>query len=315
MNWEELSNFAEEVHNGEPINWDYWASLSNITPAQAARLAFHIDPIKWPGMDYKQGAIPKDLLENITKLEQWLRNWREEWNLNDLVIFFDEPEAIEICGKDFAPYGMVEQFKKIQPQVVAEHERMREQLREQELEDSIKRGRYTIELAALFISRNSRSNFEDMKNELKKSIENSELKFYDTDMDMHFKPTRVREFFGEVFWDDLNDWLEKEYPRLGRLFPAPDSFKESAQVMPKSEKPETREWKKIAREIGQEWMETERKEKRNPGVIDIAKYVEGELSNRNITGVRGRFLDWETIKREALTGITGRPPNGKRKIS
>lgn len=67
------------------------------------------------------------------------------------------------------------------------------------------------------------------------------------------------------------------------------------------------EWAVLAREIGNAWMQAEEKRtKRRPGIAAIARYVEGELSSREIVGQRGRFLDWETIKREALTGITGR---------
>lgn len=73
----------------------------------------------------------------------------------------------------------------------------------------------------------------------------------------------------------------------------------------------TKNWKQSAREIGETWMIEQRKEGKAPGVIEIAKHVEGEMSKRNITGTRGKFLDFETIKREALTGITGRPANGK----
>lgn len=79
----------------------------------------------------------------------------------------------------------------------------------------------------------------------------------------------------------------------------------------KFEHAETTEWKIKAREIGEVWMREQRQKGKAPGVIGIAKYVEGELSNQNITGRRGKFLDWETIKREALTGITGNLPNGK----
>jgi hypothetical protein len=72
-------------------------------------------------------------------------------------------------------------------------------------------------------------------------------------------------------------------------------------------------WEIDARKIGEEWMlAQEKSENKRPGVIAIAKYVEGELSNRGIKGPRGKFLDSETIKRQALTGITGRPRNGKK---
>ena len=74
---------------------------------------------------------------------------------------------------------------------------------------------------------------------------------------------------------------------------------------------QTIQYMELAREIGQEWMENEQSQKRKPSVIKIAKYVEGELSNRGITGPRGTFLDFETIKREALSGITGKKSKGK----
>jgi hypothetical protein len=71
--------------------------------------------------------------------------------------------------------------------------------------------------------------------------------------------------------------------------------------------PERLEYK--AREIGMQWMcsQTPR-----PGVDAIAKRVECELKNRNLTGPRGDYWDWQTIKKEALRGITGRNANGKK---
>ena len=74
-------------------------------------------------------------------------------------------------------------------------------------------------------------------------------------------------------------------------------------------------WEQQARAIGLGWMLEQRKlikEADWPGVEAIAKHVEGELSTREITGKRGKYLDWETIKREALTGITGRKAKGKK---
>jgi hypothetical protein len=84
-------------------------------------------------------------------------------------------------------------------------------------------------------------------------------------------------------------------------------------------------WEDIARSIGETWMLEQielaknsqnldwqnDKAKSCPGVNAIARYVEGELSNRNITGRRGKYLDANTIKREALAGITGRHRTGK----
>lgn len=77
--------------------------------------------------------------------------------------------------------------------------------------------------------------------------------------------------------------------------------------------PSKPEWVKQAWDIGEAWMLLqEKKTGERPGVIAISKYVEGEMSNQGIKGVRGTYLDAATIKREALNGITGRQRNGKK---
>jgi hypothetical protein len=79
----------------------------------------------------------------------------------------------------------------------------------------------------------------------------------------------------------------------------PQFFKGSRKQAP--------DWKSTARQIGTKWMNNQQRQNgKLPTVTEIAKFVEGELSNRGITGARGCFPDAETIKREALTGITGR---------
>jgi hypothetical protein len=98
----ELSDFKEFVHNGECIDWNDWVYLSNITPYQAARLAYCIDPIKWDGNQFSGGgkseAIPKDLTKRLLWWEQWLANIQSNWSITDL---------IAELGDD-APTGMVE---------------------------------------------------------------------------------------------------------------------------------------------------------------------------------------------------------------
>lgn len=66
-------------------------------------------------------------------------------------------------------------------------------------------------------------------------------------------------------------------------------------------------WVVQARAMGEQWMhDQENCTGKRPTVLEIAKHLEGELSTQGITGARGRFLVWETIKKEALKGITGR---------
>ncbi|WP_020564571.1 hypothetical protein [Methylosarcina fibrata] len=222
MNRAELSDFVEEVHNGEPIDWDYWGSLSNITPAQASRLAFHIDPFnKEPGKKWMEGTIPDDLLEKIAKAEQLLRSQREEWSLNDLVIFFGEPDVIEACGEVSLPYGMVQQFEKRQKELSAEGEqREAEVARERNAA-----GRYTLKEASEFIKDRTGASARDIYAMLERDANAipSKLTVYKPDSKIPSNQrTRVFGWHVEAYWDDLNEWLKNNLPRLDCSFPAPE---------------------------------------------------------------------------------------------
>lgn len=89
---------AEQVRNGEPINWPYWLGRKSITPAQAAKLAHCIDPIKWPDEVHKQGLFRPELRERIQRLTEWLADKNPKWTLASLV---------EVLG-GYAPFTMRE---------------------------------------------------------------------------------------------------------------------------------------------------------------------------------------------------------------
>lgn len=66
------------------------------------------------------------------------------------------------------------------------------------------------------------------------------------------------------------------------------------------------------RTYGNEFIEAQKKlNKRQPSVEKIAKHIENRLKDENITAPRGDYWDWQTVKREALTGITGKKAKGK----
>lgn len=94
-----------------------------------------------------------------------------------------------------------------------------------------------------------------------------------------------------------------------------DFQSESKKNKPKGkiEHPKTAEWKAKAWEIGRAWLIEQREDGKDPGVESVAKHVDAELSRLKITGARGYFLDWQTIKKEALKGITGKTANGRAK--
>jgi hypothetical protein len=114
MAWtkEETSQITEFVQNDDFIDWESWADLNNITPAQAARLAHHVDPLRYPDFRYSQGGIkcdmPTEMRREIEFLTQRLESRSRLWKLTDLVIFL---------GEDVAPFGMV-QAAKLKPNTV-----------------------------------------------------------------------------------------------------------------------------------------------------------------------------------------------------
>ncbi len=70
-----------------------------------------------------------------------------------------------------------------------------------------------------------------------------------------------------------------------------------------------------ARKIGGAWMRKQEEiNGKKPSLDVISKYVADDFISRNIRGVRGKFLSPETIKRQALTGITGRARGENMKV-
>ena len=65
-----------------------------------------------------------------------------------------------------------------------------------------------------------------------------------------------------------------------------------------------------ARKIGLDYMQECKKNKKSVNSKSLADYVATEMRQRNLRGPRG-FWSAETAKRQALTGITGRKPNGR----
>lgn len=118
-------------------------------------------------------------------------------------------------------------------------------------------------------------------------------------------PSEVGEFAIRKSWPEylFTDLLNDSES----LATAPKQIKDKG----KYKNPETEKWKIEARRIGKTWLKQQRQQNNDPGIIEIAKHVEAELKRLDIRGPRGDYLSWETIKREALKGITGKPANGK----
>lgn len=202
----DTAEVAEIVRNGEPINWIYWASRYDISPNQAARLTYCIDPIRWPDEKHAQGIWSDDLREKILKLTDWLSERRTSWTLAKLV---------DALGEQFAPYTMKQS---IWMQLAVAEQRSEERKQ--------KAGRYTLQEAAQLLGTEAGERVAVMLKKLMAAAEGGDLLVYAPGGNAKHEYGKghapcVRDFYEEAFWNDLNAWLEKYETRITWRFPDP----------------------------------------------------------------------------------------------
>ncbi len=186
-------------------------------------------------------------------------------------------------------------------------------------------GRYTLNDAALAIEEETNASAKDIVNKLCLAAEKGTLKMFDSNTGARWLygerfNLRVKDFLEVTTYSELNKWLNEYEPLLNWRFPEPQSSDNRHEFTDKPviaddvidtrkkwEKPNTIEYK--CRQLGVEYIQTQID---MPSVNNIAKYVEKKLKDENIVGKRGDYWDWQTIKKEALTGITGRKAKGKK---
>lgn len=86
-------------------------------------------------------------------------------------------------------------------------------------------GRYTLREAAKEIARNGRGDWLDMANRLKDDCASDKLKFFKPgstlSCKLSSKPPLMHPYYLEIYWCDLNAWIEKNEPYITFRFPAP----------------------------------------------------------------------------------------------
>jgi hypothetical protein len=95
-------------------------------------------------------------------------------------------------------------------------------------------GRYTIIEAALTLERNAGADPDAMIDKLKSSVINGEIDVYAPEKTDRYTPDKVREYYEEVYWDDLNQWLKNNEKRITWKFPKPNSTTPSNTAKPPS---------------------------------------------------------------------------------
>lgn len=82
-------------------------------------------------------------------------------------------------------------------------------------------GRYTLEEAAAFISERTGEDAKGLRDKFIAAVKNGDLATYAPFSFVKKASGIVRDFFEHVYWNDLNEWLEKNEPRLNCKFPQP----------------------------------------------------------------------------------------------
>ena len=82
-----------------------------------------------------------------------------------------------------------------------------------------KAGLYTLEEAACYVGENSVVITKTILIKLIEAARNGDIIVYMPGGAEKYTPDVARPWYEESFWNDLNDWLEKNEARIGRIFP------------------------------------------------------------------------------------------------
>ncbi len=89
-------------------------------------------------------------------------------------------------------------------------------------EPALKEGRYTLEDAARIMSEGCDEEEKNLIEKTTQAVANNHLKIYKPGSKAAYEPTRnAWPHYDEVYWDELNEWIEKELPRVDWRFPPP----------------------------------------------------------------------------------------------
>jgi hypothetical protein len=114
---------------------------------------------------------------------------------------------------------------------------------QQALESRRANGRYTLEEAAIFIHEVAGERADEILKKLMAAAGTDALATYEPNKKARYMhgnnfASRVRDFYEEAYWNDLNDWLNKNEPRLVCKFPtatAPVEQSAPARIVDKTE--------------------------------------------------------------------------------
>lgn len=239
----------------QPV-WNFWKHLPEVQPWQACALALNIDPDSmerspnnWmvPESDiFLEESFPSDehadrfdklsrLLEaNLGNRQHFTRAYPYRDVRLDEFAAWCAPVVRDLISRDIPEElaalarAATQAAPKVEVAPAAEWDKGY-------YEGEAKRngGRYQLAVAAMFIADCSTAGVDSMRDKLFKSAGAGGLKVYAPGKHEEYQfnpapnwksglPLKDNEVFLEAYWNDLNDWLEKNEPRLDCQFPDPN---------------------------------------------------------------------------------------------
>lgn len=282
----DTAEVAEIVRNGESIDWIYWANRYDISPPQAAKLAYCIDPIRWPDDRHAQGEWSDDLRTKVHKLTEWLGERRQSWTLSRLVVDL---------GDSGSPYTM---RQATWPILFA--------IQERQSAEKQKAGRYTLEEAAHLLGEEADEHSDSLLKKLVAAVERGDLPVFESGRNARYlygpgHASCVRTFYEEAFWNDLNTWLEEHEPRIFTSWKFPKPSRGNADNANRTgHQAASADWREMARVIADELFSRDTANRCRDSLGGYSRRVMDEMQAREIHGPRGRIDNPKTIQREAL---------------
>lgn len=144
-------------------------------------------------------------------------------------------------------------------------------------------GRYTLEEAAMAIAEASGARADEMLDKFMNAAGEGALPTYEPGKDSRYIygedfASRVREFYEEAYWDDLNGWLDSNEPRIIWRFPRPASENGgtggTATETAKERRAVAAETSRgVKREILEHWDGIAQDHGPNAGAAQVARYL------------------------------------------
>lgn len=90
-------------------------------------------------------------------------------------------------------------------------------------------GRYTLEEAAMMFAEETKESAATMLKKLVQAVRDGKLPVFEPGRHLYYQPNKVRDFYEEVFWEDLNTWLADNAQRITWRFPMPDELRDEME--------------------------------------------------------------------------------------